>query len=232
MRVCLHFTSALWVFAGGLFSVAQAGETVVVPYNQSWKFLHPMGTSPAVIGDDPDYDSTWWLDEENFSSLYNGPEFGVPQIGVPTNAASINSGTGSGPLGYGAVDNWNGINTPLLVPFGETFPILSMGSFLTTPRDGNRKASYYRTTFFTSDLMLKPLIRCMIDDGAVIFLDGVQVARVNLDLPSPSSLPLYGTQALGDGVANGVVPAVPQSTENTCSRLISPGPVIRERPAD
>jgi hypothetical protein len=188
---------------------ARAAEALVIPYGQPWEFLNPMGTNPRVA--DPDFDSTWWLSAESFQSDYNGPSFSTPSDGSPGVVTSINSGTGSGPLGYGSVDNWNGQSTPLLHPFGGGLPIMSMGTVLTTPNNSNRKGSYYRTTFYTSQAFTRPIIRCMIDDGAVIFIDGVQVARVNLSLPAPTSLPTYTTVALGDGT---MLP-VPQSTEDT-----------------
>ncbi len=197
---------SLWAAIDG----SRAAEAVVVGFDQEWRFINPMGINPA--GNDVDFDATWWLPESDFGLLYDGPTFGAAQAG---GATSINSGTGPGPLGYGAVDNWNGANSPLLIPFGTTNGILSMGTLLTSPSISNRNGSYYRTTFFTNGPMADPVIRCMMDDGAVIFIDGIQVARINLTLPTNESLPRYTTTALSDGVANGAVPAVRQSTENT-----------------
>lgn len=188
-----------------------AAERVVLPYTHEWSFLNPMGTHPGLSYGDPDFDNTWWLGQEQFNSDYNGPSFDANQQGISQNTSSINSGRGPGPLGYGAAD----IFPDGLLEFETGFPVSSMGTLLTLPANGNRKGSYYRTTFFTSDLMLRPRIRCVVDDGAVIFINGVQVARVNLALPTPESLPTYATVALSDGVAFPFVPAVPQSTETT-----------------
>jgi len=190
-------------------ATAPASETLLVSYRHSWKFMHPMGTNPAI--NDPNFDNTWWVAESDFPSAYDGPEFGGNSPGFPATASTINTGVGSGPFGYGLVDNWNGAHAPLLVPLEGGDPITEMGTPLTVPFSGNRKASYYRTTFTTSQLLLKPVIRCMMDDGAVIFLNGIQVARVNLSLPDTASLPTYASYALGDGANL----AVPESTENT-----------------
>ena len=207
MRLNLPTASLLALAA--LFSSAPAAETLLVSYTHTWKFMHPMGANPAV--NDTNFDETWWLPESDFPSEYDGPEFGGSDNGNASNPASINTNVGPGPLGYGSVENWIGPHTRLLVPLGGGAPITSMGTPLTVPQSGNRKASYYRTTFTTSQLLLKPILRCMMDDGAVIFLNGVQVARVNLSLPDPAALPSYTSFALGDGT----LLSVPQSTENT-----------------
>ena len=187
----------------------EAAETLVVPYNQNWKFVNPMGTNPANA--DVDFESTWWLPEDQFASEYNGPSFGVSSNGLPSsNLTNINRGNGLGPLGYENVDNFTSGN-PLLLPFGGGPAITSFGTTLTRPTNPNRKGSYYRTTFTTAQLLLKPVFRAMMDDGCVIFLDGIQVARLNLTLPDNDSLPTYTTFALGDGTAL----QTPESTENT-----------------
>ncbi len=206
MRKCLPTLGFLALIA--MAPNSPAAETLLVSYTHEWKFMHPMGSNPALV--DPDFDQTWWVDESDFPFTYNGPEFGSSSTGNPALPSSVNSGVGPGPFGYGAVDNWLG-GDPLLVPLEGGPPITEMGTLLTQPTNTNRKASYYRTTFLSNQLLLKPVIRCMVDDGAVIFLDGVQVARVNLSLPDTGSLPSYTSYALGDGTNL----AEPESTENT-----------------
>ncbi len=187
----------------------RAAETLVVPYNQNWKFVNPMGTNPANA--DADFESTWWLPEEQFASEYDGPSFDVTSPGTPQSViTNINRGNGPGPLGYENVDNFTSGN-PLLLPFGGGPAITSLGTTLTRPNLNHRKGSYYRTTFATTQVLLKPVIRAMIDDGCVIFIDGIQVARLNLSLPDNDSLPAYNTFAFGDGTAL----QTPESTENT-----------------
>jgi len=216
MRPTFLFTAlfALTTLPGTL----PAEEITVVPYQYDWNFMHPMGTNPATnavlfpaTGGDLDFDQTWWLPESDFPFNYNGPSFFATSPGTPSNPSSINSGSGPGPLGYGGIDNWNGSNDPLLVPLEGGGGITALGQVLTVPSNNptsNRRASYYRTTFITSQLLVRPKIRCMMDDGAVIFLNGVQVARVNISLPEPNSLPTYFTAALPDGTA-------PAHSENT-----------------
>jgi hypothetical protein len=207
MRNCLP-TLGLLAFIAAPLS-ASPNEVLIVPYTHEWKFMHPMGTNPSI--NDPNFDQTWWVAESDFPSSYDGPEFGGSSVGQPGSSVTFDSGIGPGPFGYGSVENWNGAFDPLLVPLEGGAPITQMGTQLTVPTSGNRKASYYRTTFSTSHLLLKPIIRCMMDDGAVIFLNGVQVARVNLSLPDTNSLPGYTSYALSDGVNLDV----PESTENT-----------------
>ena len=59
---------------------ARAEETLAVPYNQNWKYLNPMGTNPANA--DADFESTWWLPENQFATEYNGPSFDVSSTGA------------------------------------------------------------------------------------------------------------------------------------------------------
>jgi hypothetical protein len=207
MRNCLPTLGLLALIATA--PNTSATEVLIVSYTHQWKYMHPMGTNPAI--NDANFDQTWWVEESDFPSSYDGPEFGGGSVGVPASVATFDSGTGPGPFGYSSVDNWSGAYDPLLVPLEGGDPITQMGTLLTLPQNGNRKASYYRTTFSTSQPLLNPIIRCMMDDGAVIFLNGVQVARVNLSLPDTASLPSYTSYALSDGTNLDVA----ESTENT-----------------
>ena len=153
-----------------LITASRAVETLIIPYNQSWEFLNPMGVN--ISSADPDFDTTWWLPTEEFSVDYNGPSFSTPLTGA-SSPPSINSGSGPGPLGFGLVDNWIG----LLDPY-EGGSIDGMGTELNTPSNVNRKPTYYRTNFYTDQNLLRPIVRCVFDDGGIIFIDGVQVARV------------------------------------------------------
>jgi hypothetical protein len=185
---------------------AIAAETLLISYTQYWQYMHPMGINPVI--NDPNFETTWWLPVADFAAEYDGPEFGGSNPGDANNTASVNTGYSQGPFGYADVDNWNGAYTPHLMPLEGGPAVTSMGTFLTRPTNGNRKASYYRTIFDTTQMMLRPVIRCMVDDGAVIFLDGVQIARVNVTLPTPDALPTYTSFSNAD-------PAAPYQTENT-----------------
>ena len=64
MRPLALFLVLLAAVAG----LSSAAETLVVPYGQVWNFLNPMGTNPKNT--DPDFDTTWWLPEEEFQLDY------------------------------------------------------------------------------------------------------------------------------------------------------------------
>lgn len=51
---------------------------------------------------------------------------------------------------------------------------------LTTPATGSRFTSYFRTTFTTTQDYPLIFARMLADDGAVIYLDGVEIQRVNM----------------------------------------------------
>lgn len=199
------------VVASAFVSASRAAETLVISYSHPWQYMHPMGVSPAQMeGGHPNFDGTWWLAVQDFVADYDGPTFGVPTSGSASAPSSMDGGQDSAPFGYGSVDNWNGVNTPLLVPLeSPSSPITRMGKLLTNPTNGNRRNAYFRTTFDLPQALINPVIRCMVDDGAIIFLDGVQVARMNIksDSLNENGLPTYTTSALED-------PSAPNQTEN------------------
>lgn len=193
---------------------ARAAETLVVPYSHSWQFMHPMGTNPVTVY--AEFEREWWLPIQQFVPQYienSGPEFGGSDAGDSQVLTSVNRGSGSGPFGYGAVGNWDDPDPStgyLLVPLEDpSSPISSMGTPLTTPKNSYRRTCYFRTTFDITQPLINPVIRCMMDDGAVIFLDGVQVARVNVgtDQFNQGGLPTYTTLAKEEPVVH--------QTENT-----------------
>ena len=169
--------------------IAQALQTLV-PWNAAgWAYMNPMGgPAPGALPNrpsngtpDPDFNTTWFLSETAFVAQYDGPTFGAsPALtGTPGNAATYDSGVGSGPLGYSAMDYWT--------TAGAEFT--SNGTTLTTPSNLQRWTSYFRRTFTVPSIgVSKPTIRYLIDDGAYIYLDGVLVATVGVspDAGNPS----------------------------------------------
>ena len=130
----------------------------LVPRASTWDFMHPTdNTDPALA--DTDFDTTWMLDATAFAANYNGPAFGTdPAVfGVP-----FDSGTGVAPIGYGAVA---GID-----PLGTT---------LTTPASGSRATAYFRHTFTVLDPVDNLALEILADDAAVVYIDGVEIARLN-----------------------------------------------------
>ncbi len=144
-----------------LLSPLYAAEQTIVGFDNTWNFFHPMGTDPAVA--DPTWNTTWFK---------TGASFGDAATGDIGDIATFDRGTGSGPLGYDTID--------YMGTGGAEFS--GFGQFLTQPATGNRGAAYFRTTF-TLPANANPWsgvrIRMCLDDGALIYLDGILVARVN-----------------------------------------------------
>src|SRR5262245_25262230 len=96
-------------FALGLtLSAASAQQQVLVPWNHTWSWMHPMGAMPPrpAGGADVDFATTWYLKEDLFLTQYDGPVFGTdPKVpGQAGTIASFDTGRGPGPIGYGAFE--------------------------------------------------------------------------------------------------------------------------------
>jgi hypothetical protein len=186
---------------------AQLSETLI-PWNATgWAYMCPMGGSSGLLPNrtngtqDPDFNTTWYLPQSTFTTQYDGPIFGATpkQNGTPGNANTFDSGTGSAPFGFGAID--------YLGSSGAEFTTL--GTTLTTPSSGQRYTAYFRKNFTVpAGGKLKPTIRYLMDDGGYIYLDGILVATVNIPTnPTDPSKPVadtftYITSAGGDNEAS------------------------------
>ncbi len=96
----IHYAIILAISIAGT-SITPA-QDVLVPWDHTWAFMHPMGTLPDVpAGGDDDFDTTWFLSQADFASQYDGPVFGsVPGlVGDPLVVDSYDSGVSPGPLG-------------------------------------------------------------------------------------------------------------------------------------
>ena len=135
--------------------------------------MHPTtGALPAGSGaNEPNSGATkWYAPQADFAATYTGPSF-------TTAAAGFDAGSGAGPFGYALVDYWTN-STTAGVPAEWT----AFGTTLTTPPN-NKYTGYFRTTFTVPAdglIYTNPKIRCIFDDGAFIYLDGVLVARCNV----------------------------------------------------
>ena len=180
-------TKSLLLAAGlPLLVVTSPAQTVLVPWNQQWSYMHPMGTQPA----DADFNTTWYLKDADFAVQYNGPTFGASprQSGVPGTAANdtYDSGIAPGPIGYEVIDYFAAAGAELTA-FGKLASdadpaVNNPDSVLSIPVSGARRAAYFRTTFEVTgtDALVKPSIRMLMDDGCYIYVDGVLTAAVNL----------------------------------------------------
>ncbi|MES2708276.1 MAG: hypothetical protein V4726_16905 [Verrucomicrobiota bacterium] len=140
----------------------------LVNYNQSWKIMNPLaGVVPPrpAGGEDADFDSTWFLKENNFVTQYDGPNFGADGV-----AGSYEALTGAGPFAVGGVDG---------IAAGQ--PVGAAGTAITLPPSGSRYAGYFRTTFTTTQPMSLVTFDVLCDDGMFIYLDGNLVAQENMN---------------------------------------------------
>ncbi|MDB6071218.1 MAG: hypothetical protein JWL81_2389, partial [Verrucomicrobiales bacterium] len=140
----------------------------IVPYNQVWKIMNPQG---GVIpdgsgGPDADFETAWFLPENDFLTQYNGPNFGTGGV-----AGSYEAIQGPAPFAVGGIDG--------LAP-GTT--IGNVGTTITLPATASRFTSYYRTTFTTGQTLDNVKFDVLSDDGVFIYLDGVLVAKDNINV--------------------------------------------------
>ena len=141
-----------------LFSVATslAPALDLIPFGSHWDYMHPSdGIDPAVADDD--FNTTWFLKADDFA-IYNGPSFETPAVG-------IDAGNGLAPIGYGVINYFQ-----------------SNGGFattLTTPAEDFRYTGYFRHDFTVGADVEYLALEMVVDDGAVIYLDGVRLHSVN-----------------------------------------------------
>ena len=119
---------------------------------------------------DTDFNTTWM---EPIG--YDGPSFSASGPG-------FQSGSGPGILGYGGI-GMGGVKTHI----GE-------------PPGGSRYTAYFRGEFTLSDDMVNVGIEMLSDDGGVVYIDGVEVARNNFSLPRQDT---YFEFTNGNGNENG-----------------------------
>ena len=130
---------------------------------------------------DLDFYQTWMLPE---GSDYDGPAF---------------TSEGQGILGYGRITPKPGTDIQGV--------ITNVG----LPEEGKRRTAYFRKTFTLDRAQAQVGFEMLCVDGAVVYLDGKEIARRNFMLPDaytslaqgaltyPSSLAYYGTDVLGKG---------------------------------
>lgn len=192
MKTLSTLAAALFC-AGGL--QAQTTSTQV-NWNHVWDFMHPMGVLPAGSGaNEPNSGATaWYAPQAQFLASYAGPTFGGARVnGVPGTTNSYDSGSGPGPIGYGAMDYSTLI--PQNLPTGQ---FTGLGTTLTIPNSGNRRTGYFRTTFTvpaSGSAYINPVISYLLDDGGFVYLDGVAVLRVNV---AAAATDTYTTLAAGN----------------------------------
>ncbi len=137
-----------------LFTAAATAQTEVITANATWDYLHPTtGIDPATLDPTSDFATTW-----NGYTAYDGPAF-------TTNVA--------GPFSYGGITYFTAAN-------GGPGSFIGDGGSATAPASGNRYTAYFKKQFTTTEDYTQATVRMLADDGAVIYLDGVEVRRVNM----------------------------------------------------
>ena len=159
--------------------------STLLPAGSNWSYLlaaeddpdDPLLTNqpvdPALLGaGDPDFHTTW-----HTAASYNGPAFSAPAPAL---------------LGYGLInadpiltDTWGGRDIDA-DPATED----------TAPPTGLRYASYFRTSFTPAAPVAHLGFRGLIDDGAVIFINGVDVSRINFFGEDPADWQAFALDAV------------------------------------
>ena len=151
-----------------LFVSSAAFGIGILDTSSTWNYLHPLdGVDPDIA--DTDFNSTW------FTTGYddgNGMGDGDPEWG-----------NGTDQFGYGAID-WFAPNNP-------------PSTYIGTPASGNRYTAYFRASFTTLEDLNNLSFDSLADDGAVIYLDGVQVGNLNYNIPDT-----YNGLATVEGIEN------------------------------
>ncbi len=114
--------------------------------------------------------------------------------------ASLSWRQAQGPFQYGGVA---GVGQGPNGPFTVTDLLVDSGlGFTEDQLDGQKITQYFRTNFTTATALTDVLINVLIDDGAVFYIDGFEVARYNCcSLPGGAGLETAGTDVGGVGAA-------------------------------
>jgi hypothetical protein len=141
-------------------------DVTLVDWYQYWNYLHPTAGKPSDFGlRGPNAGATpWYAAQNDFTAGYVGASF-------TTGTTQYAAGSGAAPLGYGNLDR-----------FAAGLPLAGFNTTLDTPPSGLRYTSYFRTTFTVpSDgfYYVRPVLEYLLDDSAMIYLDGVPLLRVN-----------------------------------------------------
>ncbi len=160
--------------------LAVGQEDVLVPSDATYDYLLTIKDVGGVgLAIDPTADPTFaFVDPDNPTSniaIWPYPDYPIDTVnGVvrDTGASeSIDWQQASGPFSYG---NVNGITTGT-----DILQDGLGGAFGEADLDGQKVTQYFRTSFTTTEDLSTVLLDVLIDDGAVFYVDGEEVARYN-----------------------------------------------------
>ncbi len=164
----------LCALASLILTTAAPAQTELIGVNATWDYLHPTtGVDPATLDPTNDFATTW----QRYVG-YDGPDFTAD---IP------------GPFSYGGITYFTAAN-------GGTGSFIGVGGTATAPTSGLRFTAYFKKQFTTTEDYSQATVRLLADDGVVIYLDGVEVKRVNLTGPNNGSGDTYSM--LADGAAS------------------------------
>lgn len=133
-------------------AVSAGAQTEIISATATWDYLHPTtGADPAA--GDADFGATW----HTFGGAYNGPAF-------TTNRPA--------PFHYGGITYFTN-NALTGTPIG-------VGGTTTAPTSGVRYSAYFKKQFTAAASYPATIAEALVDDGAVIYLDGVEIRRYNM----------------------------------------------------
>jgi hypothetical protein len=148
----------------------------LLPARSDWEYLLAVDATNLPIDPetvDPDFDTTW-----HSAALYDGPAF---------------SGPASGLLGYGGLIDADEIVTDIWGGRDHDGDLVADAQ----PPTNFRYATYFRTTFTPGAPVVNLGFEGLVDDGAVIYLNGVEVARMNVGAAKDAT----NWQVVADGTA-------------------------------
>lgn len=139
------------LFAVLILARGASAETELITPTGTWDYLHPTtGVDPAAA--DADFATTWYT----YGGSYNGPAF---TAGKP------------GPFSYGGIDYFTGA-------LAGTF--IGTGGTAMAPASGSRYTAYFKKQITLAEGFPATIVRMLADDGAIIYIDGVERKRVNM----------------------------------------------------
>lgn len=160
----------------------------LLPARSDWEYLLAVDLTNQPIDPetvDADFDTTW-----HTSALYDGPAFSGPAPAL---------------LGYGGVIDADPIVTDIWGGRDHD------GDLVADPRPptGLRYATYFRTTFTPAEAVENLGFEGLVDDGAIIYLNGIEVARMNVaDTKDATDWQVFADGTTVNGIGDEVGPQV------------------------
>lgn len=149
----------------------------LVTFNAAWSYLNPQSVEEDPLISNPDFNDTW------FTRTFNTAGW---------------SGPAPGPFAWPSPDI--GAHIDAFTEGNASF-VRPAQTFLSQPPDGERYSTYFRHNFTIDSPKSNLAFEMLVDDGAVIYLNGQQIAFVNCcQTAQPGENPTYTELASATGV--------------------------------